>query len=187
MSDFRKAGSDPKKSARKSRRLTVIDLLVVIVVVIGLMLFYQFSVDRAIKIQDEVNKTEANTAQLGLVTFFDDENRQNVKIIVEVAQTNYEQTKGLMFREDIPENQGMLFIYPDEDIRHFWMKNTSVSLDIIFVNAAYKIITIQKETVPYSERLYPSTAPAQFVVEVRSGFTDRYAIREGQRISWELL
>ncbi len=67
------------------------------------------------------------------------------------------------------------------------MRNTEVSLDIIYINANYRIVTIHKETKPLSEQLYASSAPAQFVVEVRAGFTDRYDIREGQRINWELL
>lgn len=175
---------DPRKITKRSRRLTIIDLVIIFAVVVGLMLFYRHSVNRTITIQDNVKKQQ-NTENLGKVTFFDGENRRNVEILVEIAESEYQKTNGLMFRENLPENQGMLFVYDDDLERFFWMKNTSVSLDIIFINASFDIVKIHKNTEPFSEKLYPSELPARYVVEVRAGFTERYQIKIGQRISWE--
>lgn len=177
---------DPKKMAKKARRLTVIDLVIIIGVVLGLVMFYRLSVIRHIEIQENIRK-EQSTQNIGKVVFFDNDNKRNIEIMVEIAQNEYQKSNGLMFREDLPENQGMLFTYDEELERYFWMKNTSVSLDIIFINSVYRIVKIHKNAKPYSEELFPSEGPAQFVVEVRAGFSERYQIKEGQRISWELL
>jgi len=81
-------------------------------------------------------------------------------------------------------NQGMLFIFPEEEIRSFWMRNTYISLDMIFVNADKKIVTIHKNTKTLSDQSYASTEPAQYVVEVCAGFSDKYSIKTGDKINW---
>lgn len=178
---------DPKKVARKSRRLTIIDLIIILGVVTGLSLFYRLSVDRVNSLEEQVQAQKQQTKDIGKVVFFDETNKRNVEIIVEISKNEFDQSKGLMFREELPENQGMLFLYDAADIRYFWMKNTKVSLDIIYIDATFNIVKIHKDTKPYSEQLYPSEFPTQFVVEVRAGFTERYQIKVGQRISWEYL
>ena len=82
------------------------------------------------------------------------------------------------------EKQGMLFIFPVEERQSFWMRNTLISLDMIFINSNKKIITIHKNTKVLSEQSYPSTAPAQFVLEVKAGFTDKYNIQIEDKIDW---
>ena len=89
-----------------------------------------------------------------------------------------------MYRKTMDADHGMLFVYPEAEPRSFWMKNTPLALDIIFVDAKGEIVNIVKRTSPYSEDFIESTAPAQYVVEVRAGFTDRYGISEDDRISW---
>ena len=66
----------------------------------------------------------------------------------------------------------------------FWMANTPLPLDIIYVNAAREVVTIQRNTVPYSEESVPSTRPATYVVEVNAGYADRHGIAEGDRVQW---
>jgi uncharacterized membrane protein (UPF0127 family) len=180
---------DPKKAARKSRRLSFIDLIVILAVVSGMSVFYKLSVNRTLTIQENMQESESQKTILkqGNVAFYDSSNRKKLDIMVDIAENEYQQGRGLMFREDMPENQGMLFTYEDELQRFFWMKNTKVSLDIIFVDATYKIVKIHKDALPLSENIYPSGVPAQFVVEVRSGFCDRYQLEVGNRISWEKL
>jgi len=106
------------------------------------------------------------------------------RIIIELAETQEEQAQGLMYRRSLPDRGGMLFVDAEESMRSFWMKNTPLALDIIFVDANGKIVNIVKRTTPYSEDFIESTGPAQFVVEVRAGFTDRYGITEDDRITW---
>ena len=104
-----------------------------------------------------------------------------VKVKVEIADNNEERTKGLMFREKLGENEGMLFIFDDEEIRNFWMKNTLISLDIIFIDKDKRITNIEKAD-PCEEdtcRIYSSKGLAKYVLEVNQGFTDKNNINEG--------
>lgn len=106
------------------------------------------------------------------------------RIVIELAESVEEQAQGLMYRRSLPDRGGMLFVNTAEEMKSFWMKNTAISLDILFVDASGEIVNIVKNTAPFSEEFILSTAPAQYVVEVRSGFTDRYGITEEDRISW---
>ena len=105
-------------------------------------------------------------------------------IDVELAQDESKRQLGLMYRDKLAENQGMLFVFEGDETRAFWMKNTVLSLDMIFVNSKDEIVTIHKNTTPYSEQSYASTKPAQFVVEVNAGYTDRHKISIGDHIVW---
>jgi uncharacterized membrane protein (UPF0127 family) len=105
-------------------------------------------------------------------------------IDVELAQDDLKRQQGLMYRDKLAENQGMVFIFEDEETRSFWMKNTVLSLDMIFVSGRNEIVTIQKNTTPYSEQSYASTKPAKYVVEVNAGYTDRHKIAVGDHIAW---
>lgn len=87
-----------------------------------------------------------------------------------------------MYRKDLPEFHGMLFLFPREEVQSFWMKNTPLPLDIIFINSAYEIVNIARNTIPFSERLLPSGRPAQFVLEVNGGFCQRHGIEVGDRV-----
>jgi hypothetical protein len=103
---------------------------------------------------------------------------------IELAQDESQRQLGLMYRDTLAENQGMLFLFDNEEVRAFWMKNTILSLDMIFVDARNEIVTIHKYTTPYSEETYTSTRPAKYVLEVNAGFTDKRKISVGDRVSW---
>lgn len=120
----------------------------------------------------------------GVLDFARPDSSLITRIIIELAETQEEQAQGLMYRRSLPDRGGMLFVDAEESMRSFWMKNTPLALDIIFVDAAGEIVNIVKRTTPYSEDFIESTGPAQFVVEVRAGFTDRYGITEDDRITW---
>jgi uncharacterized membrane protein (UPF0127 family) len=91
----------------------------------------------------------------------------NHSYFMESATSADEQARGLMFRKEMPQNTGMLFIYPEEQFLSFWMKNTFISLDIIFLDQNLKIIKIHKATVPLkSSDIYQSEGYAQFVIEI---------------------
>jgi uncharacterized membrane protein (UPF0127 family) len=81
---------------------------------------------------------------------------------------------------------GMLFIFEDEDYRAFWMKNTHLSLDIIYVNGQQHIVSIASHAVPFSEESLPSAAPAKYVVEVNAGFCEQFSIKPGDSIAFKL-
>jgi uncharacterized membrane protein (UPF0127 family) len=84
----------------------------------------------------------------------------------------------------MPESAGMLFIFPQEEVRSFWMKNTYIPLDIIFVDASREIVTIQSNTQPLSTEPVPSYKPAKYVIEVNAGFTSKHNIKEGDRVEF---
>lgn len=109
------------------------------------------------------------------------------RIDVEIAERTADRWRGLMFREKMDENQGMLFIFPAEETLSFWMKDTPLALDIIYLNADRTIVTIRKNTVPYSEESVPSDVPAKYVVEVKAGFADRHRLEPGDKAFWQRL
>lgn len=133
------------------------------------------------------NSSEPQWVKNGEVTFINAQTRQVLaKIDVEAAITPAKRQQGLMFRSHMDENKGMLFIFEHEDFQSFWMKNTLIPLDIIFINSKGVINTIHKNTVPYSEKSLPSKARSQFVVEVNAGFCNKYGINEGDLIEYKL-
>jgi len=103
-------------------------------------------------------------------------------IDIEIADIESERTIGLMHRRSMPDTQGMLFIFDEEEQRSFWMRNTLIGLDIIYIRANGEIESIAKYTVPMSERSVPSKGPATYVLEVIEGFCDRYNVKEGDKV-----
>jgi uncharacterized membrane protein (UPF0127 family) len=102
---------------------------------------------------------------------------------VEMVVTPEEQAKGLMFRRELPEGQGMLFDFQREQPATFWMKNTYVSLDMIFIRADGQILRIAENTVPLSEGLVPSGGPVRAVLEVIAGTARKLGIAPGDRVA----
>ena len=101
---------------------------------------------------------------------------------IELADNDHERGQGLMYRTDMEENQGMLFVFPYEALQSFYMKNTIISLDMIFINSKLEIVTIHQNTEPYALNSYASTSPAQYVLETVSGYTDKYKINGGDKV-----
>ena len=123
----------------------------------------------------------------GEVRFIGTDDQLVARIVVEFAETQQEQAQGLMGRRSLPALGGMLFINDEPRMQHFWMKNTPLPLDIIFIRDDLTITNIVKRTRPLSPDYIDSTEEAQYVLEVRAGFTDKYAIDESTRIEWRRL
>ncbi|WP_373514069.1 DUF192 domain-containing protein [Persicitalea sp.] len=119
----------------------------------------------------------------GEVTFLS-EGKTISKIDIEIAENEAEQSKGLMYRPYMPDSVGMLFVFQDSKPLGFWMKNTQIPLDIIYVDSNRKIVSIQKNAKPYSEENLPSLSPAQYVVEVNAGYVDQHGIAVGDVIQF---
>jgi len=105
-----------------------------------------------------------------------------ISIDIEIADDEAQIQKGLMHRRSMEERQGMLFIYAEPEPRSFWMKNTQIPLDIIFLDENKKIVSIQENTRPLSEESIPSVYPAQYILEVNAGFSARHFIKPGHRM-----
>ncbi|MBX2871818.1 MAG: DUF192 domain-containing protein [Saprospiraceae bacterium] len=106
------------------------------------------------------------------------------EIDIEIADTPDTRTQGLMWRRSMEDNQGMLFIMEENEPQSFWMLNTYISLDIIYVNEHKEIVSIQANTTPQSTQSVPSGAAAKYVVEVNAGFAAEHGLEVGDRIDW---
>lgn len=106
---------------------------------------------------------------------------------VEVADTEDERSIGLMFRPYLPIEHSMLFIWPDSEPRKFWMKNTFISLDMIFFNKDGKICNIKRNASPQSEETINSDCSSQFVLEINGGLADRLGIEMDSNIYHQML
>lgn len=109
------------------------------------------------------------------------------KFDIEIAESDYEIQTGLMYRDSMEDHQGMLFIFPNELPRSFFMKNTRIPLDIIYFDANGELISVQYNAKPFDETSLPSKAPAQYVLEINAGLTEQLDLRIGDRIDFSRL
>lgn len=108
---------------------------------------------------------------------------------VEIADTQQKQALGLMFRDQMPADQGMLFIFPAEAPRSFWMKNTRIPLDIMYFDKDLKLVSISADTPPCRVKRcpsYPSIAPAKYVLELNAGTASELGVGLGDVLTVEL-
>ena len=103
-------------------------------------------------------------------------------IDVEFAKNEMERSLGLMYRSSMDEHQGMWFIFPEEAPRSFYMRNTEISLDIIYLDKDKKVVSIAKNARPYDETSLPSEKPAMYVLEINGGLADKWGIDKGDRV-----
>lgn len=103
---------------------------------------------------------------------------------VELAQTRAEQAKGLMFRTEMGADEGMIFPMDPPRDAAFWMKNTVMPLDIIFIGTDHRILNIAANTVPYSEAPVPSAGPVSGVLELNAGRAAQLGLAPGDKVEW---
>ena len=101
---------------------------------------------------------------------------------VEIASTPEDRARGLMFRKSIERDQGMLFIFPREEQLAFWMKNTFVPLDMVFVSSDWRVVGVLKDVPPLSEERRMVEAVSQYVLEFAAGTAEREQIQAGMRV-----
>lgn len=116
------------------------------------------------------------------LSFIDDEGNAISTIEVAIADEQLERNQGLMDVRSMGQNEGMLFIFDEERPLSFWMANTPLSLDIMYVNSDSTIVRIYSNTTPFSEATLPSDAPAIYVVETNAGYAVANGITEGMKI-----
>lgn len=105
---------------------------------------------------------------------------------VEMATTEEEKTQGLMYRKELPDGKGMLFDFSPEQQISMWMKNTYISLDMIFIRADGRILRIAENTEPLSTKIISSGGLAKGVLEVIAGTAQKYGIQPGDRVAHPL-
>ena len=111
-----------------------------------------------------------------------------VRFDVEVARTVAQRARGLMFRKSMPQDQGMLFVFDDDTVRSFWMKNTLIPLDMIFVDKDGKVVSVRENVQPCREKdssycpTYSSVLPARYVLEINAGLAQFHHIQKGSHM-----
>jgi uncharacterized protein len=105
---------------------------------------------------------------------------------VEIADTDAQRAKGLMFRKELPEGEGMLFDFRREQEVSFWMENTYIPLDMIFIRGDGRILRIAENTEPLSTRIIPSGGPVRAVLELIGGTARKFGIAPGDRVAFPI-
>jgi uncharacterized membrane protein (UPF0127 family) len=104
---------------------------------------------------------------------------------IEIAESDYETATGLMYRKNMEEKQGMLFIFQDVAIHSFYMKNTEIPLDLIFIDENLTIVSFQKEAKPFDETSLSSEVSIKYVLEINAGLADKWILEVGDQITFE--
>lgn len=104
---------------------------------------------------------------------------------IEIADNSYEQETGLMYRKEMKEDRGMLFVYDQAAMHNFYMKNTYIPLDIIFFGSDSTAVSYKENAEPLDESLIPSQKPAQFILEINAGLVEKWNIELGDKIDFK--
>lgn len=155
------------------------------ILIFGVVLFLNCKEEKSTKTEDKVVVSFKKEGVLSLKKADSDSIIKTLDI--EIADNDYETQTGLMYRTRLETNHGMLFIFPDTDFRSFYMKNTKIPLDIIYIDEDKTIVSIQKNAKPFDETALPSEAPAKFVLEINGGLSDEWQLEIGNRIVFEVL
>jgi len=106
------------------------------------------------------------------------------KLDIEIADTDYETQTGLMYRTSMKPNRAMLFIFNDVRSRSFYMKNTRIPLDIIYLDDKKTVVSIQENAKPFDESSLPSKVPAKYVLEVNAGLVQHWLLEVGDKMEY---
>ena len=119
--------------------------------------------------------SDLNKSQINIITI----EGHSVHFNIECAISDADKTKGLMYREELDNNEGMLFIWESDALRQFWMKNTLIDLDILFITSEYKIVNIEERAKSGSTRIIYSKFPVKYVLEINGGQSQKRNITPG--------
>lgn len=107
-----------------------------------------------------------------------------VRVRVEVVNTPTGRTQGLMYRHELAADAGMLFVFPEDGILHFWMRNTLIPLDMVFIDRDHHVVGVVANARPLSEEPVGPDARARYVLEVNGGFAAAHRISEGATVEF---
>lgn len=135
--------------------------------------------------QKAIKQVEVTFKKEGELTLFKSTTDTVIaKLDIEIAKTDYEIQTGLMYRESMKRNQGMLFVFPNIRERSFYMKNTRIPLDLIFLDHNKTVVSFQENAKPFNEASLPSNAKAQFVLEVNAGLAEEWLLEVGDKMDY---
>lgn len=110
---------------------------------------------------------------------------RTLRVEVEVALTTQQRNRGLMYRRKLNPYQGMLFVFDEEDLQSFWMKNTYIPLDMIFIDQKLKVVGVVENAEPMTTTSRTVNVPSKYVLEVRGGFARTHRVGVGTRVKLE--
>lgn len=130
-------------------------------------------------------KHNTNFQREGNLWLLPSEMHDSLFVKIEFAQTDSEMMQGLMFRRTMNVDEGMLFIYSYSQEMNFWMKNTYIPLDLIFIDETGSVVDLHEGAKPFSEKNISSSLLSKFVLEVNAGFCEKNYIIIGDKVKWE--
>lgn len=132
-----------------------------------------------------VTPVEVSFTKEGELTIYKSKTDSIIKTLdIEIADTEFDRETGLMYRSSMKPTQAMLFVFPDESRRSFYMKNTQIGLDLLYIRADKTIESFQKYAKPMDESSLLSEGPAMYVLEINSGLADQWDLKVGDSISF---
>lgn len=165
--------------------------IVLIVLCLGLVSSYAISAYKGYSKRNESTKQvvvkEIPFTKEGELEIIDPSGENIKSLEIELAKTDYETQTGLMYRTAMAENRGMLFVFNQEAYHSFYMRNTIIPLDIIYINKDMEIVSFAKNAKPFDETSLPSGQPVQYVLEVNAGMMDKWNVEVGDKISYKEL
>jgi uncharacterized membrane protein (UPF0127 family) len=183
-----------QKTETKKPNVVLYVLIGVVVIVAGYFIYTMINDKKPIehkvnteKVDKQKESQDPQFKKQGELDFVSSKDKKVIKKIdVEIADNDAKRQRGLMFRKTMEDSQGMLFVFVASEQQSFWMKNTILPLDIMFVSENKEIVKIHKKTVPFSETSLPSEKKSMYVVEVNGGFSDKYGVKEGDKIDFKI-
>ncbi|HSN99878.1 MAG TPA: DUF192 domain-containing protein [Candidatus Nanopelagicales bacterium] len=107
------------------------------------------------------------------------------EVLVELAENDEHRTRGLMFRKSMPEHQGMLFVFQDRRTHSFWMRNTCIPLDMLFIDEDGTIVGIEENTPTMTDATFQVGCPSTYVLELNAGWARKHGVKAGQKVKIE--
>ena len=115
------------------------------------------------------------------IIVYTEKGSESCRFEVELAVTPEEQARGLMFRKTMGDHDGMFFIFERDETRHFWMRNTLIPLDMIFIDSKFLVVDVYRNAKPLDETVISSRKPARYVLEVNAGRANKCRITVGSK------
>ncbi len=149
-----------------------------------ILLFCMALISCQTQTKKDIKPTEISFKKEGELKILKGDSLKVGKIDIEIADNAYERETGLMYRTTMEKTQGMLFVFDDEQPRSFFMKNTTIPLDLLFINSDNVIISSIENATPMSEESLLSKGPAKYVLELNAGMIELWKLQDGDRIEF---
>jgi len=133
---------------------------------------------------NSVREQQISFIKEGNLSILHSESQAIATFSIEIATSPYERQTGLMYRSQLAKDAGMLFVFEESELRNFYMKNTLIPLDLIFIDPDFKIVHIHHNATPNNISSIVSQLPAQYVLEINGGLSNQLGIQKGMYITY---